>query len=317
MTSETDVMESNEELEETTSHPNRPKTAPARKKRKDSAAELKRQLAAMKRSMAEKDGIIQAQKEQMADLPLSASGPLNSRWTGVFTDEGLVYYLDGDAETGLASVAAVDQEDGEMLYQASAKIPGRGPKVAYFGEIEDAAEIAENWTSRPGRRAIDTPVALRDIHESQEHLPDQGPAREIRGEGLAQDAIDAPEPIESNPRRYSNDKLKMLAFMEEEVTVRMAESTNPNDPPVIGPIINGGVRQYFLRGVDQEVKRKFVEVLARAKGTRFIQEPIQDGLGVTGYRMVPQTAPLYPYAVVDDRNPEGRAWLQAIEEERG
>lgn len=102
------------------------------------------------------------------------------------------------------------------------------------------------------------------------------------------------------------------AFMHETVTVMVNESSDENDPDMVLVSVNG-VKQYFRRGVPQEVKRKFLERLARAKRTDFIQD-LQD-FARNGERVnhLQQRHSLrYPFMVVEDKNPKGAAWLKAI-----
>lgn len=108
------------------------------------------------------------------------------------------------------------------------------------------------------------------------------------------------------------DYLAQLAFMEEKVTVVVHETTNKNDDPLPMVAVNG-VNQYFVRGQNQMVKRKFIEVLARAKPEavstdvevrRAGDEPINRVLRRRGHK--------FPFSVVQDGNPRGAAWLSAL-----
>lgn len=98
-----------------------------------------------------------------------------------------------------------------------------------------------------------------------------------------------------------------LAFMEEFVEVRVEESTDPNAEPVVS-VFNGGVSQYFVRGQTQRVKRKFVEVLARAKQTTVTTQEDRN-TGNVGIKR--HTSIRYPFALTKD-TPQGYAWLRSI-----
>jgi hypothetical protein len=118
--------------------------------------------------------------------------------------------------------------------------------------------------------------------------------------------------IEVIDRVPPQDTLKTLAFMEELVTVVVHKSHEKNAEAVV-TIWNDGRSQPFVRGVPNMVKRKFVECLARAKLTVFDQDVHVDrstGEGVN--RMIPNTGLKYPFDVIQDKNPRGRAWLQSI-----
>lgn len=107
-----------------------------------------------------------------------------------------------------------------------------------------------------------------------------------------------------------NSYAAQLAFMEEPVDVMVHESTDPNAEPLVDTYCNG-TPQRFVRGQTQTVKRKFVEILARAK-----QTSIQTRTDITSdsvfNRVNKHTALRYPFSVVSDSNPKGVAWLQSV-----
>lgn len=107
-------------------------------------------------------------------------------------------------------------------------------------------------------------------------------------------------------------KADALAFNEEKVGVMVHESTNPADQVMVFTSVNGR-RQYFIRGQQQLVKRKFVECLARAKKTGYKQVvTVNEATGNVVQKMVPHTALKYPFSIVEDKNPNGSAWLRQI-----
>lgn len=100
------------------------------------------------------------------------------------------------------------------------------------------------------------------------------------------------------------------AFMNEPVVIRVAETTDENQPPHVMVNCNG-VNQPLLRGVPTRVKRKYVEILARMKETKYRQStpnPSEPDRIVMNER----TALVYPFEVLEDANPKGRAWLNAV-----
>ena len=103
-------------------------------------------------------------------------------------------------------------------------------------------------------------------------------------------------------------KLDALAFMEEPVTIMVHESADENAQPIVDVYCNG-VPQRFVRGMEQTVKRKFVQILAEAKTTN-----VRTRTGVEGGTVVNKisrhTAVRYPFSVIEDRNPRGAAWLR-------
>lgn len=90
--------------------------------------------------------------------------------------------------------------------------------------------------------------------------------------------------------------------------VMVHESTDENAQPIVDVYCNG-IPQRFVRGVEQVVKRKFVQILANARTTN-----VRTRTGVEGGNVINQitrhTAVRYPFSVIEDRNPRGAAWLR-------
>jgi hypothetical protein len=106
-------------------------------------------------------------------------------------------------------------------------------------------------------------------------------------------------------------KAAALAFNEELVDVIVHESTDPNAEPIVQTAVNG-VNQFFIRGQVQSVKRKFVEVLARAKTTSIATREARDYDGAQTTRITRATALTYPFSIVNDPNKKGAAWLKSV-----
>lgn len=104
------------------------------------------------------------------------------------------------------------------------------------------------------------------------------------------------------------------AFMEEQVTVMLHPTTNENEPPYAHLNVNGR-NQIVPRGTPVRVRRKYVEVLARMKETRYSQHtPNPSEPDKT--QLIPRHGLVFPFNVVEDQNPRGRAWLDHILAER-
>ena len=99
------------------------------------------------------------------------------------------------------------------------------------------------------------------------------------------------------------------AFMNELVKVNVHADGSPGALDVIVITVNG-INQPIIRGRDQVIKRKYVEALARSRITNFTQT--QDPVKMENIQMQPICALTYPFAVREDRNPRGGAWLDAI-----
>jgi len=147
-----------------------------------------------------------------------------------------------------------------------------------------------------------------DDYEAQE--VGQGHPRELRSTGDSSEALDRFE-VDTVDKAIPADKMAELAFAEEKILVRVHETTDETAMPI--PCVqNDGRSQYFVRGQDQWVKRKFVEILARCKITTYTQEMYKDGAGNDGYRQIPHTTLMYPFSVMQDKNKRGSEWLNNI-----
>ena len=173
---------------------------------------------------------------------------------------------------------------------------------------EGLEDITDKFTQ--GMDAKNVPASLRKSFETQEQTIGQDNPRDMKSDGPASDSL-APAYIQPVGKVYSKEKMEMLQFMEDVLTVRVHETTNEIDVPI--PVVyNDGKSQYFIRGSEQEVKRKFIEILARCKKTAFTQELYEDGDGNKGYRYIPHTANVYPFSVLRDPDPRGSDWLRNI-----
>jgi hypothetical protein len=100
------------------------------------------------------------------------------------------------------------------------------------------------------------------------------------------------------------------AFMNEMVTVLVHSTTDENQAPHL--IVNcNGINMPIIRGIPIQMKRKYLEILARMKETKYTQ--------VTPNPAAPDRSELharhglaYPFDVQEDRNPRGRAWLANV-----
>lgn len=159
-------------------------------------------------------------------------------------------------------------------------------------------------------KAKDHPAIVRKALETSEQKVGQDNPRVMKSSGPAKASIE-PARIERVGRVVSKDKLEALAFNEEILTVLVHESTNPLDDP-IPEVWNDGKVQRFIRGREQDVKRKYVEVLARAKKTAYSQSKVKDGNGDDAIVNNPMTALKYPFSVLRDPNPRGASWLKNV-----
>ena len=177
------------------------------------------------------------------------------------------------------------------------------PRVARTAAVEETPK-------RQYRRRA--PVVIRKETEFVGQVGQDVP-REMKSTGPARESLDPPV-IQPVGKVVSKQKLEMLKFMEDVLTIIVHDSTNPMDDPI--PMVwNDGRSQAFIRGQEQQVKRKYVEVLARARKTTYTQEKYLDGVGNEAYRNIPHTAPRFPFSVLADPDPRGRDWLKNISAE--
>ncbi len=109
-----------------------------------------------------------------------------------------------------------------------------------------------------------------------------------------------------------HEKAKNLAFMAEKVTVLVQESDDPRADEVIEVSVNGR-SEIFRRGIPKTVTRMFVEGLARAKPVKYgNRHRVNPDTGVEEVVNRSTTGQRYPFTVIEDRNPMGQSWLQAV-----
>lgn len=100
------------------------------------------------------------------------------------------------------------------------------------------------------------------------------------------------------------------SFMNELVTILVHSTTDENQAPHV--IVNcNGVNQPIMRGMPMQVKRKYVEILARMKETRYSQVT-RNPSAPDQIDMVARHGLSYPFDLVEDKNPKGRAWLNHV-----
>jgi hypothetical protein len=120
-----------------------------------------------------------------------------------------------------------------------------------------------------------------------------------------------PKIIEPVDRVVDHKWADNMAFNEEIVEVTVHTTSDKNAEPIV-EVYNNGVPQRFIRGRRQPVKRKFVEVLARAKMTSYGNQKIMLDGGDETYVYPESTALRYPFTVHNDANPRGIDWLKSI-----
>lgn len=121
------------------------------------------------------------------------------------------------------------------------------------------------------------------------------------------------------------DRLDALAFMEEPVTIRLSPSTDKNAAMYFPVWVNGkgcecwingrwveAPNGYIPVGVMLTVKRKYVEVIARAKVDAVSTVVEGEDTDRPNNRVKRFTTPVHSFSVLEDKNPKGAAWLTEI-----
>lgn len=107
------------------------------------------------------------------------------------------------------------------------------------------------------------------------------------------------------------DAIEFERFMHDMILVHIQEAPTENDPQYCEVTVNGD-RRTIPRGSDARIPRKHVAVLAQAKGFRVAQEKVQNPDGSQSFREKVIASLAYPFQVLEDPNPKGRAWLKQL-----
>jgi hypothetical protein len=203
-----------------------------------------------------------------------------------------------------------------MTSEKTKPVPMRAEIEALKGDMQGIKSQSEQAFAmlKEISKAINNPVQISRRDETGDHEIGNEKPRVMSSTGDARESLQ-PRVLEQ-VEGVTMSKMEALAFMEEEIVVVVADTTNPHDVAV--PVVwNDGRAQYFFRNSKSKVKRKYVEVLGRLKKTTFSQRLIKDGNGNDTYENVPHTALMYPFSVVyDPSGKKGNDWLEKLLKER-
>lgn len=135
---------------------------------------------------------------------------------------------------------------------------------------------------------------LVDAAEIQAGIP---LPRKQKSTGPAKDSLEPAVivPADKVPPKEWADQMQMN---EEIVTIRIHE-TNDKLATQIPDLYINGIPQRFIRGQEQNVRWKYVELLARCVETTYTQEKYRDAEGIEAIRNVPHTALRYPFELLN------------------
>jgi len=161
------------------------------------------------------------------------------------------------------------------------------------------------------RKAKDTPV-FAAAPLASDHEIGQIPTRKIDDLGNFEPSVIA----QVSGRPVDPEKMAMLAFMAEMVTIRVATTTDRNAEMVF-PLNINGQPMLFRRGETKTLPRYFVDRLLRLKTTTYGQELVLNKEGIQSYIYPPSTGLKYDFAIIRDDNPLGKSWERAVLAEAG
>lgn len=118
-------------------------------------------------------------------------------------------------------------------------------------------------------------------------------------------------------REFKNDQEGKLAyekFMAEPIVIRIHRTADKNEPPIAELGLNG-VKAFVPRDKPVRLPRAYVEILARSQVRNYSQERNPDPNADEGMFTKRHGGASYPFQVIKDDNPRGRAWLARITHE--
>ena len=162
--------------------------------------------------------------------------------------------------------------------------------------------------NNPVMRTTTEPVSQKEIG--------QGASRLLKSTGDSKEALDTPRIARANEFGVDQEKLDMLAFMNEQVTVRIGTTTDKNAPQVFDINVNSNLH-LFRRGETKTVPRYIVDRMLRLKQTVYTQKEVINAEGIKDIVHIPHTALLYDFSIERDSNPQGKSWERAVLAEAG
>jgi hypothetical protein len=160
------------------------------------------------------------------------------------------------------------------------------------------------------------PVALSGELEMSQHDIGQGNERLLKSTGDAKQALEPSLIARVGEHPLDQEKMAMLAFLNEPVTIRIGTTTDKNAEQVFEININGKL-EFFRRGESKTVKRYYVDHMLRLKQTAYTQKEVINAEGIKDILNIPHTALKYDFAIERDDNPLGPSWKRAVLAEPG
>lgn len=148
------------------------------------------------------------------------------------------------------------------------------------------------------------PIDTNDLIQGQNQSIDMPSDRPIeRSEFMDQfEIVDTPMP---------KDTLAAHAFFEELVEIEIPATGAIGEDHIVRLSCNN-VNQYIYRDVPIMIRRKFIEILARAKSENISTPEYQDANGNRATRVKKTQGLQFPFRVLNDPNPLGASWLKNV-----
>jgi len=159
-------------------------------------------------------------------------------------------------------------------------------------------------------QAKDRPAVRSKSAVDVAELPIGSPGARIQRASEDGPALDDPQ-IEIVDSVADPEKIANLAFMEEMVEVQVHTTSDKGAEQIFEIIVNGK-RELFVRGETKTVARKFINVMANAREDKLEQIKERDAAGTLVFKNVFRSVMKYPFSIVNDPNPIGRAWISAV-----
>lgn len=191
----------------------------------------------------------------------------------------------------------------------------------------DAQAEAKSETATPAKpkrvansrsrstKAKDAPAIIRKHTETDELPKASEGVVKFDNEGEKQvEGVDFE--LEHNVHNFT-EKADKLKFLEEKVTIILAEGQEKNAETHVFLAVNGvgpgpdGL-PWVPRNKEITIARKYLEVLARARGVRYKSVEATNNDGERTIENRASSSQRYPFTVLHDPNPRGRDWLRNL-----
>lgn len=223
--------------------------------------------------------------------------------------------MNAPAKTGPTKAAAkVNESDEPIKVPGADSTPQADPPAPEQRISMTPAELDAFVNQAITRWAKNNPTAGRSAGERDAISTKPDTVLDIPVDGRLAD-LARPDLViekgEDNIFEGDSAKFRELAFMEEMIDITITESTNPNDQALVPLAVNGRT-VWILRGEKTRIKRYYVDLLGRARKETVVVKAARDANGDIVNRTVKTSGLSYPFQVVHDPNPRGKAWLAKL-----